>query len=373
MTFHRRHVRSFLFCLCLAGLSQSAPGEGDTVIYPVTSGHSFKQTSPRVTRPEPAVSSEPANDRTTYVTAKGDSLWSISRRYHIPVETLRRINRLTSDALQPGVLLLVSDSSTPNRPALDPASHSPAMATPRVKPSSPSPPPPQPENQPPPETPDTHPPLSAVEPPPATRPRVSHSVPPQLKLLDEAKKLAGFNLNYNQSWEPQGARRPLIMDCSNTSRYLYWKVAGIDIGRTASDQYYFLRLKNRAWDVPQNSQSEPDREYLDKNLQVGDLLFWENTYNSHRDPPITHVMVFLGKNSKSQWIMAGSQSAGCGLTNNHPGPDLYVFNPFRPSGGYSTWLGFVHKTGRFVAIGRPLDPPRDSSLASNPVVSVKSP
>ena len=96
------------------------------------------------------------------------------------------------------------------------------------------------------------------------------------------------------------------MDCSNTSRYLYKVTTGILLPRTASDQYYYLHQQNKAWDVPDAANGFADCNYLRKNLKVGDLLFWENTYRPERQPPITHVMIFLGTNEKGQWIMAGS-------------------------------------------------------------------
>jgi cell wall-associated NlpC family hydrolase len=136
------------------------------------------------------------------------------------------------------------------------------------------------------------------------------------------------------------------MDCSNTSRYLYRTVAGVDIGRTASDQYYFLRLKNRAWDVPTGWDHLPKIDYLRKHLAPGDLLFWENTYKPVRSPDITHVMVFLGQDSNGRWLMAGSQESA--------GVSIYRFDPQAPKGGYSAWFGLVHHEGRFVAYGRPL-------------------
>jgi hypothetical protein len=53
--------------------------------------------------------------------------------------------------------------------------------------------------------------------------------------------------------------------------------------------------------------------------------------------------------------MAGSQSSDIGMYVQHRGgPNVYLFDPLKNPGGYSTWLGFVHKKGRFVAFGRPL-------------------
>jgi hypothetical protein len=54
--------------------------------------------------------------------------------------------------------------------------------------------------------------------------------------------------------------------------------------------------------------------------------------------------------------MAGSQTSRGGEHNRrNGGPDIYVFDPTKPCGGYSTWLGLVRHQGRFCAYGRPLD------------------
>jgi LysM repeat protein len=176
------------------------------------------------------------------------------------------------------------------------------------------------------------------------------------RFLTETRSLASRGIGYDQSWRPQGESRSWAMDCSNTSRYLYQVTAGIQLPRTASDQYYDLHLQNKAWDVPTVSNGFADCNFLRSNLKPGDLLFWENTYRPDRQPPITHVMIFLGTNAKGQWIMAGSQSSHGGQYNPHrSGPDVYVFNPTRPTGGYTTWMGLVHHQGRFCAYGRPLE------------------
>jgi LysM repeat protein len=172
----------------------------------------------------------------------------------------------------------------------------------------------------------------------------------------EAENLANLDIDYDEDWRPPGESHAWAMDCSNTSRYLYKVTTGIELPRTASDQYYYLHLQNKAWDVPQGSDGFADTNYLRDNLKPGDLLFWKNTYRPERQPPITHVMIFLGTNEQGRWIMAGSQTSRGGLHNRrHGGPDIYVFDPAKPCGGYSTWLGLVHHQGRFCAFGRPLE------------------
>jgi cell wall-associated NlpC family hydrolase len=174
------------------------------------------------------------------------------------------------------------------------------------------------------------------------------------KFLRQARALGDRGIEYDDDWRPPGERVAWTMDCSNTTRWLYKATAGINLPRTASDQYYYLRLQGKAWDVPTGPTGWADVGYLQRNLKPGDLLFWENTYRPERQPPITHVMVFLGTNERGQWIMAGSQSSRGGEHNrSNGGPDVYVFRPSQPCGGYSSW--FVHHQGRFCAFGRPLE------------------
>jgi cell wall-associated NlpC family hydrolase len=183
------------------------------------------------------------------------------------------------------------------------------------------------------------------------------------RFLKEARALGNEGIDYDEAWRPPGESHSWEMDCSNTARYLYKITTGIELPRTASDQYYYLHLQGKAWDVPQNAYGWADTNFLRQNLKPGDLLFWENTYRPERQPPITHVMVFLGTNERGQWIMAGSQTSRGGEHNRpNGGPDIYVFRPSQPCGGYTTWLGLVHHQGRFCAFGRPLEADR-SKLA----------
>lgn len=115
------------------------------------------------------------------------------------------------------------------------------------------------------------------------------------KLVETCRWLASQNLAYSQSWQPPGHPYVITMDCSNTIRYIVWKVFGINLPRTASDQYVILRQKNKVRAVPTKSDGTVDADRLMASMRSGDLLFWEWTYNVPRDPPISHVMIYLGK------------------------------------------------------------------------------
>lgn len=154
-----------------------------------------------------------------------------------------------------------------------------------------------------------------------------------------ARWLAGRGLSYGAGWTPPGMDTAWRMDCSNAARWLYRHTTGLQLPRTASAQYEWLRSQRRLWRV------RPDSERLVRQLRPGDLLFWEHTYRPARRPPVTHVMVYLGRDANGRMIMAGAQGSR--------GVDLYEFRPGLRFGGYRTFLWF-RREGRFVAFGRPL-------------------
>lgn len=158
-----------------------------------------------------------------------------------------------------------------------------------------------------------------------------------LRLEEAARSLA--TIPYNGSWNPPGAAAPWVMDCSNTVRWLYLGTTGTALPRTASAQYETLRAARRLWRV----KASDTRWH--RHLRPGDLLFWENTYRPRRHPPITHVMVYLGRGPDGVMRMAGSQGSR--------GVDIYTFRPTAAYGGFS-WFLWFRKSGKFVAFGRPL-------------------
>jgi LysM repeat protein len=298
--------------------------ENDVTIYPQVDSSITIDSESQSSKPEPR-----PNLSSKHQVKPGDTLWKLSRQYHVSVESLKKANSLQSDSIRDGEFLTIPTE----------------IPTSEVKPVEKIPQHQEPETL---EIRKAIP----VEPPPKS---VSRSEMLRQKFIAETRQLATNRVSYNEDWTPPGEQDSWVMDCSNTTRYLYKKVAGIQIDRTASDQYFSLHQKDKAWMVPLSNDGKPDVNFLKQNLRPGDLLFWENTYKPKREPPITHVMIFLGSNSKGQWIMAGSQESGGGETPRRGGgPDIYQFDPQKTVGGYSTWLGLFHRDGKFVAFGRPL-------------------
>ena len=339
-----------LLCGTGLGLVVVTAGAEEVRIYrPLGSGGSGATEAPQAEAAtpasSPAASEALASLSKTYTVEKGDTLWKISRKCHVSVEALRKANHLASDHIVVGTSLMVpADGKSLSASA-------PAEEVRRAEAVAPAAP------------------VVASVPAPAS---ATAAVVPvaaalntgseqagwtqselQRRFLAETKSLALSGVGYDQDWTPPGKDEAWDMDCSNTSRYLYQKVLGVSMQRTASDQYYDLHQEGRAWDVPLDASGEPDVAWLETHLRVGDLLFWENTYKPRRDPPITHVMIYLGKNNRGQWLMAGSQTAGGFFNTSGSGPDVYLFKPTASVGGYYKNLGFTHVAGRFVAIGRP--------------------
>jgi cell wall-associated NlpC family hydrolase len=285
----------------------------------------------------------------THQVQLGETLWRIGQRYKVTPDHLRQANGLSTDTIRVGQILTIPTSAPPP-PAVEPTVIAPVPS--EKKPTS------------------SLAPATKTDPSSASPLNTRHSSPTtelRQKFITATRQLAAQKIGYNQSWAPPESRNALDMDCSNTTRWLYRQVTGLDIGRTASDQYYFLRQKQKAWLIPLQADGQADLAILEKYLRPGDLLFWENTYKPVRNIPITHVAIYLGKNEKGQNIMAASQQASEGENHNpRGGPDIYPFYPHRLAGGYRNWVGSWVARGVLVAFGRPLYQVPPTVAASRP-------
>lgn len=84
------------------------------------------------------------------------------------------------------------------------------------------------------------------------------------------------------------------MDCSGAVFYLLG-LAGIDPPRTAQAQYAWVKEAGNLTIVPAEATA-PDHASFAK-LQPGDLIFWGHEKEG-ADPAVTHVQIYLGKESK---------------------------------------------------------------------------
>jgi cell wall-associated NlpC family hydrolase len=125
--------------------------------------------------------------------------------------------------------------------------------------------------------------------------------PPRVRqILDAGLALTKQNLGYTYgSADPANGG----MDCSGFIYYLLKQNGFPDVPRDSSQQYVWVRKAGNLYAVL--SRKEDSFEFDD--LKPGDLLFWRGTYNIDRDPPITHTMIYLGREKRTnKRVMVGS-------------------------------------------------------------------
>ena len=127
------------------------------------------------------------------------------------------------------------------------------------------------------------------------------SYPPKVRqILDAGLALTKQNLGYTYgSADPANGG----MDCSGFIYYILKQNGFQDVPRDSSQQYVWVRKGGNFKAVV--SRKEDSFELDD--LKPGDLLFWRGTYNIDRDPPITHSMIYLGREKRTnKRVMVGS-------------------------------------------------------------------
>jgi cell wall-associated NlpC family hydrolase len=171
----------------------------------------------------------------------------------------------------------------------------------------------------------------------AAKPRVGHvatlsvgdlvefsSVPqPVQKLLAAGLELTRENLYYKYGSDDPSAGG---MDCSGTVYHLLQQAGLSDAPRDSSELYTWVWNQSRFQAVV---SPNPNTFEL-KRLKPGDLLFWTGTYHVDRDPPVTHVMIYLGTNRLTgKRVMVGASE---GRTfNQKPYDGVSVFDFMLPS------------------------------------------
>ena len=125
-------------------------------------------------------------------------------------------------------------------------------------------------------------------------------LPKVRQILDAGLALTKENLGYTYgSADPANGG----MDCSGFIYYLLTENGFKDVPRDSSQQYVWVR---KAGDFNAVLSRHEDSFEFDA-LKPGDLLFWSGTYNIDRDPPITHTMIYLGREKRTKKrVMIGS-------------------------------------------------------------------
>lgn len=137
-------------------------------------------------------------------------------------------------------------------------------------------------------------------------------------LITQALKLASLDLTYIYgSANPQAGG----MDCSGTINYLLAEMGAKNVPRDASGLYTWVEKKGHLYSVQNNNFTSPEF----KDLKPGDLLFWSGTYQVKRNPPVTHVMLYLGKNSDGKPLMFGASDGRTYLGIQRWGVSVFDF------------------------------------------------
>src|SRR6266446_2052510 len=139
------------------------------------------------------------------------------------------------------------------------------------------------------------------------------------QLLNSALELTTRNLDYKYgSADPDNGG----MDCSGFV-YFVLKQNGVDgVPRDSSEQYIGVRRAGKF--EPVVSRKEDSFEF--DNLKPGDLLFWTGTYAIERDPPITHAMIYLGREKKTgARVMVGASDGRTYQGESRNGVSVFDF------------------------------------------------
>jgi cell wall-associated NlpC family hydrolase len=120
------------------------------------------------------------------------------------------------------------------------------------------------------------------------------------RLIEAALDLTRQDLIYSySSADPANGG----MDCSGFVYYVLTQAGLHDVPRDASGQYAWVRKADKFRAVISRGLNGFE---LDE-LKPGDLLFWSNTYMTDRDPPVTHTMIYLGREKNTgNRVMVGS-------------------------------------------------------------------
>ena len=153
------------------------------------------------------------------------------------------------------------------------------------------------------------------------------------QLINNALSLSSQHLAYKfGSMDPENNG----MDCSGTIGYLLKQARINDVPRQA-DQIYQWAWENGEF-FAVNGHKLNSFEFSE--LKPGDLLFWTGTYPVKRDPAISHVMMYLGRDKENRPLMFGASTGRTFRGKSQDGVGVYTFN--LPTGASkSRFLGYA--------------------------------
>ncbi len=152
------------------------------------------------------------------------------------------------------------------------------------------------------------------------------------EVINLGLKLAGKNITYQYgSADPKTGG----MDCSGTIYYMLNKMDITDVPRSSNLIYQWTWKKGHFYAV--NGKKMDSFEFT--HLHPGDLLFWSGTYAVDRDPNVTHVMLYIGKNKEGQPLMVGASDGRTYKGRKVDGVSVFDFKLPAPT-SKSRFLGY---------------------------------
>jgi cell wall-associated NlpC family hydrolase len=151
------------------------------------------------------------------------------------------------------------------------------------------------------------------------------SYPPKVRqIIEHGLDLTKQNLNYTYgSADPADGG----MDCSGFVYYVLRQNGFADVPRDSSQQYVWVR---KAGNFRAVLSRHEDSFELDA-LKPGDLLFWTGTYKIERDPPVTHAMIYLGREKQTnKRIMIGASDGRTYDGKQRFGVSIFDFKLSKP-------------------------------------------
>ncbi len=128
------------------------------------------------------------------------------------------------------------------------------------------------------------------------------------------------------------------MDCSGFVYYVLRERGLTDVPRSSSEQYKWARKARKFFAVVSRKNSTFELD----DLRPGDLLFWTGTYNTSNDPPISHAMIYLGKEKETgKRVMMGSSDGRTYRGQSRWGVSVFDFSLERRDSGNGSGPRFV--------------------------------
>lgn len=185
--------------------------------------------------------------------------------------------------------------------------------------------------------------VSSIE--PETLEGFEHYAPQVQQLVRDALALTKLNLTYTfgSSNPKQGG-----MDCSGTIYHLLKEHGFKDVPRQSDEMCGWVQ-KQTLLHRPILADSLKHAEF--SALLPGDLLFWSGTYEAGpRTIPVTHVMLYLGKQRKSgRQLMFGASDGRMYLGERRTGVSVFDFTlPKEASKSKFYGYGMIPGVGRIV-------------------------